>query len=111
MRTAISPRLAISKRRITWAASLEDAEAAQGAEVLVSRLRSSLSFSGRGIPPGGVAPPSHTPGMLGRRAWPAGRRAAENQPRNFWDVTLPSLFRVLLPIGLAVLPAGMPAQR
>jgi len=27
----------------------------------------------RSIPPGGVASPSNTPGMLGRRAWPAGR--------------------------------------
>src|ERR1700722_1017183 len=56
--------------------------------MLVSCLRSSLSFSGRGLPAGGVAPPSHTPGMLGRRAWPAGRRAPENSPRNFGDRTL-----------------------
>jgi len=29
--------------------------------------------SGRGIPSGGVAPPSNTWSILGRRAWPAGR--------------------------------------
>ena len=46
----------------------------------VSRLRRSLSFSGRGIPAGGVAPPSHTPGMLGRRALPSGRRAPRSGP-------------------------------
>ena len=37
-----------------------------------------LPASGRGIPAGGVAPPLHTPGMLGRRAWPSGRRAPES---------------------------------
>ena len=30
---------------------------------------------GRGIPAGGVASPSNTPSILGRRALPAGRRA------------------------------------
>ena len=30
---------------------------------------------GRGIPPGGVAPPSNTPSILGRLALPFGRRA------------------------------------
>ena len=34
-----------------------------------------MTIPGRGIPAGGVAPPSHIPDMLGRRAWPAGRRA------------------------------------
>ena len=36
--------------------------------------------SGRGIPAGGVAPPSNTPGILGRRALPSGRRAPESSP-------------------------------
>ena len=36
--------------------------------------------AGRGIPAGGVAPPSNTPGILGRRALPAGRRAPESTP-------------------------------
>ena len=59
-------------------------EAAEGeAWVLVSRVRNSLTFSGRGIPAGGVAPPLHTPGMLGRRALPSGRRAPENMSPNF----------------------------
>src|SRR5262245_24627502 len=34
------------------------------------------AFGRRCIPPGGVAPSSHTPGMLGRRALPGGRLAA-----------------------------------
>src|SRR5262245_17501843 len=34
------------------------------------------AFGRRCIPSGGVAPPSHTPGMLGRRALPDGRLAA-----------------------------------
>ena len=46
-------------------------------EELVSRVGDSFTYSGRGIPPGGVAPPSNTPGILGRRALPAGRRAPE----------------------------------
>jgi outer membrane protein len=36
--------------------------------------------SGRGIPAGCVAPPSHVPDMLGRRALPSGRRAPESNP-------------------------------
>ena len=38
--------------------------------------------SGRGIPAGGVAPPSNTPGILGRRALPSGRRAPESSTRS-----------------------------
>ena len=34
------------------------------------------AFERRCIPPGGVAPPSNTPGILGRRALPAGRIVA-----------------------------------
>jgi hypothetical protein len=44
---------------------------------LVSRIRNSVTYSGRGIPAGGVAPPSHVPNMLSRRAWPSGCRAPE----------------------------------
>ena len=51
--------------------------------MLVSPVRNSLTFSGRAIPPGGFAPPLHTPGMLGRRALPRGRRAPENVSPNF----------------------------
>src|SRR6266705_5602864 len=60
-----------------------------GMRCLVSRLRSSFAFGRRGIPPppqrgcrvgdpgsGGVAPPSNTPGILGRRALPVGHIAA-----------------------------------
>src|SRR5262245_55329112 len=37
---------------------------------------------GRGIPAGGVAPPSNTPGMFGRRALPSGRRAPKSHFTN-----------------------------
>jgi hypothetical protein len=40
---------------------------------LVVRRVITAAFVRRCIPPGCVAPPSHTPGMLGRRALPAGR--------------------------------------
>ena len=40
---------------------------------------------GRGIPTGGVAPPSQTPSLLGRRALPFGRRAPGPMPR----ITMP----------------------
>ena len=42
---------------------------------LAARGASPAAFGGRCIPAGGVAPPSHPPGMLGRRALPAGRLA------------------------------------
>jgi len=57
---------------------------------LVSRIRNSLTFSGRGIPAGGVAPRSHIPDILARRALPAGRRAPENLSPNFELGTLAS---------------------
>ena len=47
---------------------------------LVARLAEAEPPSGRGIPAGGVAPPSNTPGILGRRALPSGRRAPESGP-------------------------------
>src|SRR5580704_9630786 len=40
---------------------------------LVVRRVNTAAFVRRCIPPGCVASPSHTPGMLGRRALPAGR--------------------------------------
>src|SRR5687767_7755534 len=40
-----------------------------------ARGESLAAFDGRCIPAGGVAPRSHTAGMLGRRALPAGRLA------------------------------------
>ena len=55
---------------------------------LVSRVGNPLTFSGRGIPPGGVAPPSNIPDILGRRALPVGRRAPENLSPDFQLGTL-----------------------
>src|SRR5437870_8977564 len=43
--------------------------------VLAARGESLAAFDGRCIPAGCVAPPSNTPGILGRRALPAGRLA------------------------------------
>src|SRR5438046_6589172 len=42
---------------------------------LTARGESLAAFDERCIPVGGVAPPSNTPGVLGRRALPAGRLA------------------------------------
>ena len=42
---------------------------------LAARGESLAAFDGRCIPGGRVAPRSHTPGILGRRALPAGRLA------------------------------------
>ena len=58
--------------------------------VLVSCARRLGTSSGRGIPAGGVAPPSNTPGILGRRALPAGRRAPEAVYRSVVRRTLGS---------------------
>jgi hypothetical protein len=44
--------------------------------VLVVRRVITAAFVRRCIPPGCVAPPSNTPGILGRRALPTGRIAA-----------------------------------
>src|SRR6185436_12057457 len=41
------------------------------------------AFGRRGIPPGGVAPRSNTPGILVRRAWPVGRRDALGATASF----------------------------
>ena len=43
-----------------------------GGRTLAARRAGRPAFAGR-APPGGVAPPSNTSGILGRRAWPAGR--------------------------------------
>src|SRR6266446_1603280 len=43
--------------------------------VLAARGESLAAFDERCIPAGGVAPPSNTPGILSRRALPAGRLA------------------------------------
>jgi hypothetical protein len=55
---------------------------------LVSRLRSLVAFGSRCIPAGGVVPPSNTPGILGRRALPAGRIATLGVKQGFGDETL-----------------------
>ena len=44
--------------------------------IIAARGESRAAFDGRGIPAGGVAPPSNTPGIIGRRALPPGRLAA-----------------------------------
>src|SRR5256712_9810004 len=44
-------------------------------ERLAARGESLAAFDGRCIPAGYVAPPSNTPGILGRRALPSGRLA------------------------------------
>ena len=46
-----------------------------GRAALTARGKSLAAFAGRCIPTGGVVPPSNTPGILGRRALPAGRLA------------------------------------
>ena len=48
---------------------------ARAPRVLTARGESLAAFDGRCIPGGCVAPPSNTPGILGRRALPAGRLA------------------------------------
>jgi len=48
-----------------------------------ARSESLAAFDGRCIPAGGVAPPSNTPGILGRRALPAGRLARLGATPNF----------------------------
>jgi len=49
----------------------------------VSRVRHSvMTCSGRGIPPGGVAPPSHIPDVLGHRAVPIGAPNRNMSSRN-----------------------------
>src|SRR5579862_7594319 len=62
--------------------------AASSPIVSVSCLRSSFAFGRRCIPAGGVAPPSNTPGILGRHALPAERLAALGATTNFGDTTL-----------------------
>jgi hypothetical protein len=47
---------------------------------LAARGESLAAFDGRRIPAGGVASPSNTPGILGRRALPAGRLARLGAP-------------------------------
>ena len=51
--------------------------------LLVSRVGNPLTLSARGIPSGFVAPSSNIPDILGRRAWPAARRAPENLSPDF----------------------------
>ena len=50
---------------------------------LAARGETPAAFDGRGIPAGGVAPPSNTPGIRGRRALPAGRLARLGARRGF----------------------------
>ena len=50
---------------------------------LTARGESLAAFDGRCIPAGSVAPPSNTPGILGRRALPAGRLARLGATQDF----------------------------
>ena len=50
---------------------------------LGARDESPAAFAGRCIPPGGVAPPSHIPDILGRRALPGGRLVRLGAARPF----------------------------
>ena len=56
--------------------------------------------------PGGVAPPSHTPGMLGRRALPGGRIAALGATMDLHH----GLLALMLPFGFAVLLGARPSN-
>jgi len=67
---------------------LQSVRAHAGDAEPASRTRSSPTFSGRGIPARRVAPPSHIPDMLGRRALRSGRRAPENLSPSFGSETL-----------------------
>ena len=60
---------------------------------LVTRLRNSLTFSGWGIPPGGVAPRSDAPDIPTRRAFPAWRGAPEDWSPHLRDAALGVLSR------------------
>ena len=74
-----------------------DVEAALAA--LGVRGGSPAAFDERCIPPGGVAPPSNTAGILGRRAWPAGRLARLGATRDFHHGLLgdePSIETILI---------------
>lgn len=53
---------------------------------LVQCPGNSWAFGRRCIPPGGVAPPSHMPNILGRRALPAGRIDALGAPAISWTL-------------------------
>jgi hypothetical protein len=50
---------------------------------LAARGETVAAFDGRCIPPGGVAPPSNIPDILGRRALPGGRIARLGATRQF----------------------------
>ena len=64
-------RLSPAQAFEVWRESAEPIPSAS----LTARGESLAAFDGRCIPAGGVAPPSNTPGILGRRALPAGRLA------------------------------------
>src|SRR5215510_8547787 len=67
----------------------EAVEMVLGAVVIIARAKWPVHADqgpprGRGIPAGGVAPPANTPGILGRRALPSGRRAPRSGPSSPW---------------------------
>src|SRR3989442_9122834 len=65
-----------SRQVITAAVTIMLATALEmGQRALAARGARLAAFDGRCIPGGCVAPPSNTPGILGRRALPAGRLA------------------------------------
>ncbi len=57
--------------------------------LLGARGESAAASDGRGIPPGGVAPPSNIPHIFRRRAWPAGRLARLGATRHSHHGLLP----------------------
>jgi hypothetical protein len=67
----------LQKVSTTGNVGVHDDLAAECDVILVSRIRDSATYSGRGIPASCVARPSNTPGILGRRALLSGRRAPE----------------------------------
>ena len=73
---------------------------------LVSRVGNPLTFSGRGIPYGFVAPSSDIPEMIGRHAVPAERRAPENLSPDFRLGTL-GAYHVVSALSVVLGPQGV----
>src|SRR5712691_2078330 len=83
-----------SRQVITAAVTIMLATALEmGQRALAARGESPAAFDGRCIPGGCVAPPSNTPGILGRRALPAGRLARLGATPDFHRGLLSSIPR------------------
>ncbi|HLG56658.1 MAG TPA: hypothetical protein VI485_15070 [Vicinamibacterales bacterium] len=77
---------------------------------LAARGESPAAFDERCIPPGGVAPPSNTPGIFGRRALPAGRLARLGATRDFHHGLLASLAVVVFAVAGASAGPARPLE-